>query len=129
MKILDNLKYTKEHEWVRVEGDVAYIGITDFAQSELGEIVYVEVETVGETISKDEIFGTIEAVKTTSDLFLPVTGEILEFNSKLDENDGDSPDLINSDPYGDGWIIKMSIADTAQLEELMSSEDYSSLIS
>jgi len=129
MKILDNLKYTKEHEWVRIEGDVAYIGITDFAQSELGEIVYVEVETVGETISKDEIFGTIEAVKTTSDLFLPVTGEILEFNSKLDENDGDSPDLINSDPYGDGWIIKMSIADTAQLEELMSSEDYSSLIS
>jgi len=129
MKILDNLKYTKEHEWVRIEGDVAYIGITDFAQSELGEIVYVEVETVGETISKDEIFGTIEAVKTTSDLFLPVTGEILEFNSKLDENDGDSPDLINSDPYGDGWIIKMSIADTTQLEELMSSEDYSSLIS
>lgn len=129
MKVLDNLKYTKEHEWIRIEGDVAFIGITDFAQSELGEIVYVEVETVGETITKDEIFGTIEAVKTTSDLFLPVTGEILEFNSKLDENDGDSPDLINSDPYGDGWIIKMSIADASQVEELMSSEDYSSLIS
>ena len=127
MKVLENLKYTKEHEWVRIEGDVAYIGITDFAQSELGEIVYVEVETVGETIAKDEVFGTIEAVKTTSDLFMPLSGEILEFNDKLNENGDDNPDLVNSDPYGDGWIVKVAISDASQAEELMSSEDYSSL--
>ena len=129
MKVLENLKYTKEHEWVRIEGDVAYIGITDFAQSELGEIVYVEVETVGETIAKDEVFGTIEAVKTTSDLFMPLSGEILEFNDKLNENGDDNPDLVNSDPYGDGWIVKVAISDASQAEELMSSEDYSSLTS
>jgi len=129
MKVLENLKYTKEHEWVRVEGDVAYIGITDFAQSELGEIVYVEVETVGETIAKDEVFGTIEAVKTTSDLFMPLSGEILEFNDKLNEDGEDNPDLVNSDPYGDGWIVKVGISDASQVEELMNSEDYSSLTS
>ena len=129
MKVLDNLKYTEEHEWVRVEGDVAYIGITDFAQSELGEIVYVEIETVGEKLAKNEVFGTIEAVKTTSDLFMPVSGEILEFNDKLNENEGDQPDLVNSEPYGDGWIVKISISDAAELEELISPEEYSSKIS
>jgi len=129
MKVLDNLKYTAEHEWIRIEGDVAYIGITDFAQSELGEIVYVEIETVGETIAKNEVFGTIEAVKTTSDLFMPMSGEILEFNSKLNEDDGDQPDLVNSDPYGEGWIVKMSISDASEIEELINSEEYSALIS
>ena len=129
MKVLDNLKYTEEHEWVRVEGDVAYIGITDFAQSELGEIVYVEIETVGEKLAKNEVFGTIEAVKTTSDLFMPVSGEILEFNDKLNENEGDQPDLVNSEPYGDGWIVKISISDAAELKELISPEEYSSKIS
>ncbi len=129
MKVLENLKYTAEHEWVRIEGDVAYIGITDFAQSELGEIVYVEIETVGETIAKDEVFGTIEAVKTTSDLFMPLSGEVLEFNSKLNEDDGDQPDLVNSDPYGDGWIVKISISDASEIDELKNSEEYSSLIS
>ncbi|MBP6539096.1 MAG: glycine cleavage system protein GcvH, partial [Saprospiraceae bacterium] len=102
MTFPENLKYTKEHEWIRVEGDTAYVGITDFAQGELGELVYVEVDTVGQTIAKDEIFGTVEAVKTTSDLFMPVSGEILEFNNLLDESDGDNPGLINTDPYGDG---------------------------
>jgi glycine cleavage system H protein len=129
MKVLDNLKYTEEHEWVRVEGDIAYIGITDFAQSELGEIVYVEIETVGETISKNDVFGTIEAVKTTSDLFMPLSGEVLEFNDKLNENEGDQPDLVNSDPYGDGWIVKINISDASEIEGLMSSEDYSAKIS
>lgn len=129
MKVLDNLKYTEEHEWVRVEGDIAYIGITDFAQSELGEIVYVEIETVGETISKNDVFGTIEAVKTTSDLFMPLSGEVLEFNDKLNENEGDQPDLVNSDPYGDGWIVKINISDASEIEELMSPEDYSAKIS
>jgi len=105
MNTPDTLKYTKEHEWVRIEGEFAYIGITDFAQGELGEIVYVEVETVGETIERDEVFGTVEAVKTTSDLFMPLTGEVVEFNPKLDENDGDTPDLINTDPYGDGFFF------------------------
>lgn len=129
MKVLENLKYTAEHEWIRIEGDVAYIGITDFAQSELGEIVYVEIETVGENIAKNEVFGTIEAVKTTSDLFMPMSGEILEFNSKLNEDDGDQPDLVNSDPYGDGWIVKVSISDASELDELINSEEYSSMIS
>jgi len=129
MDIREGLKYTKEHEWIRVEGDTAYIGITDFAQGELGEIVYVEVDTVGESIARDEVFGTIEAVKTTSDLFIPVSGKILEFNAKLDENEGDQPDLVNSDPYGEGWIVKIEIEDASQLEELMDHEAYSSLIS
>lgn len=129
MEIKEGLKYSKEHEWLRIEGNEAYIGITDFAQSELGEIVYVEVETVGETIAKDEIFGTIEAVKTTSDLFMPVSGKILEFNPKLNENDGDQPDLVNSGPYGDGWIVKIELTDTAEIEELMDASAYKELVS
>lgn len=129
MNIQEGLKYSKEHEWMRVEGNTAYIGITDFAQKELGEIVYVEVESVGETISKDEIFGTIEAVKTTSDLFMPVSGKVLEFNSKLDENAEDQPDLVNSEPYGEGWIIKIELTDTAELDELMDAKGYLELIS
>lgn len=128
MNIPENLKYTREHEWLRVEGDEAYIGITDFAQSELGEIVYVEVDTVGDTISKDEIFGTVEAVKTTSDLYMPVSGEILEFNNQLDEADGDNPGLINSDPYGEGWIVKIKITNTAELDDLLNPEEYAEAI-
>jgi len=128
MNFPDSLKYTKEHEWIRVEGEVAYIGVTDFAQSELGEIVYVEVETVGDTIGKDEIFGTVEAVKTTSDLFMPVSGEILEFNSKLDESDGDNPGLINEDPYGDGWIVKIRMTNPEELNELMNAEEYAASV-
>ena len=128
MNTPESLKYTKEHEWLRIEDDCAYIGITDFAQGELGEIVYVEVETVGETIAKDEVFGTVEAVKTTSDLYMPLSGEVLEFNSKLDENDGDQPELINSDPYGDGWVIKIKIADPSELETLMDSAAYTEMV-
>ncbi len=129
MDVREGLKYTKEHEWIRVEGNTAYIGITDFAQGELGEIVYVEVDTVGDSIARDEVFGTIEAVKTTSDLFIPVSAKILEFNTKLDENDGDQPDLVNSDPYGEGWIVKIEIEDASQLKDLMDHEAYASLIS
>ena len=128
MNIPSDLKYTNEHEWIRVDGDNAYIGVTDFAQSELGEIVYVEVDTVGETLDKEEVFGTVEAVKTTSDLFMPVSGEILEFNSKIDEAEGDDPTLINSDPYGDGWIIKVKIENKDELEELLDSEKYKELV-
>lgn len=129
MEIREDLKYTKEHEWLRLEDDSAYVGITDFAQGELGEIVYVEVDTVGEEIEKDEVFGTIEAVKTTSDLFIPVSGTILEFNPQLDENDGDQPDLVNSDPYGEGWIVKIRLSDPSQLDELMDHAAYSDLVS
>lgn len=128
MNFPDNLKYTKEHEWIRMDGDVAYIGITDFAQSELGELVYVEVDTVGETIAKDEIFGTVEAVKTTSDLFMPVSGEILEFNSKLDETDGDNPGLINEDPYGEGWIVKIRLTNPEELDGLMDAVAYAASV-
>ena len=113
---------------MRVEGDIAYIGITDFAQSELGEIVYVEVDTVGETLSKDDVFGTVEAVKTTSDLYMPVSGTVTEFNSKIDENDGDDATLLNSDAYGEGWIIKIEISDPSELDSLMNSEAYAELI-
>ena len=124
-----DLKYTKDHEWIRVEGDnIIYVGITDFAQSELGELVYVEVETVGDTIDAEEVFGTVEAVKTTSDLFMPVKGEILEFNPKLDENEGDDPTLINSDPYGDGWIVKIKINDPEVLNTLMNAAAYQDLV-
>lgn len=128
MNFPENLKYTKEHEWIRIDGDVAYVGITDFAQSELGELVYVEVDTVGQTVSKDDIFGTVEAVKTTSDLYMPVSGEILEFNSMLDESDGDNPGLINSDPYGDGWIVKIKLTDSSQLDELLDATAYTELV-
>ena len=125
MNIPENLKYTKDHEWIRIEGDEAYIGITEFAQGELGDIVFVEVETVGETFDKDEVFGTIEAVKTVSDLFMPLSGEVLEFNEKLE----DTPEVINSDPYGDGWIIKMSVKDASEVDVLMSNTDYAAQIS
>ena len=124
MSIPANLKYTKEHEWVRVEGDVAYVGITDYAQSELGEIVFVEVETVGESLAAGEVFGTVEAVKTVSELFLPVDGEVLEFNAALE----DAPELVNEDPYGKGWMVKLSVADAAQLDGLLSATDYEALI-
>ena len=128
MKFPSELKYTKEHEWVRVEGDTAYVGITDFAQSELDEIVYVEVETVGETLDKDEVFGTVEAVKTTSDLFMPIAGEILEFNAELDESEGDNPGLINEDPYGKGWIVKIKISNEDDIKDLMDAEAYEKLV-
>lgn len=124
MNIPANLKYSKDHEWLRVEGNEAFVGITDFAQGQLGDIVFVDVPTVGETISQNEIFGSIEAVKTVSDAFLPISGEILEFNDEL-END---PALVNKDPYGKGWIIKMSIADVAELETLLSADDYAKLV-
>jgi glycine cleavage system H protein len=128
MNFPGDLKYTKEHEWIRVEGNEAYIGITDFAQGELGELVYVEVDTVGETVDKDAVFGTVEAVKTTSDLFMPVSGTVLEFNDKISESGGDNPGLINEDPYGDGWIIKISLADPAELDSLMDANTYAALV-
>ncbi|MFV0571002.1 MAG: glycine cleavage system protein GcvH [Xanthomarina gelatinilytica] len=124
MNIPSNLKYTKDHEWVKIEGDVATVGITDFAQSELGDIVYVEVETVDETLDADEIFGTVEAVKTVSDLFLPLSGEIKEFNETLE----DQPEKVNSDPYGEGWMIKIKCSDLSQVDGLMSAEAYKELI-
>ena len=123
MKVVENLKYTKDHEWLRVDGDEAFVGVTDFAQSELGDIVFIEVETVGETISKEEIFGTIEAVKTVSDLFMPVTAEVLEFNAALESN----PELINKDPYGEGWIVKVKITNPAEIDELLSASKYEEL--
>ncbi|MFZ4542977.1 MAG: glycine cleavage system protein GcvH [Saprospiraceae bacterium] len=130
MNIPGNLKYTKEHEWLLVESDdMATIGITEFAQGELGDIVYVEVETVGETIAKDEIFGTVEAVKTTSDLYLPVSGEIVEFNADLDSKGGDQPDLVNTDPYGKGWIVKIKMNNPAELDGLLDAAAYKDLIS
>ena len=119
-----DLKYTKDHEWIRVEGDVAYVGITDFAQSALGEIVYVDITTEGETVEKEEVFGTIEAVKTVSDLFMPATGEVLEVNPELE----DAPELVNEDAYGKGWLIKVTVADPAQLDELLSADEYQKLI-
>ncbi len=118
------LKYTKDHEWIKIEGDTATIGITDFAQSELGDIVFVEVETVGETLDKEEVFGTVEAVKTVSDLYMPVTGEVLEFNEGL----ADAPETVNSDPYGEGWMIKVKITNPSEVEELLSAEAYEALI-
>ena len=127
-KIPDNLKYSKEHEWVRVEGDVAYIGITDFAQGELGELVYIEVDTVGETVEIDGVFGTAEAVKTTSELFMPVGGEILEFNAQLDESKDDNPGIINEDPYGEGWIVKIKMSDPEELGTLMDAAGYGALV-
>jgi glycine cleavage system H protein len=122
MKILDNLFYTESHEWVRVEGDFAYIGISDFAQHELGDIVFVEVDTVGETMKKGDTFGTIEAVKTVSDMYLPVSGEILEFNELIEAN----PETINNDPYGDGWVVKVKLTDKAELDSLMKADAYKS---
>lgn len=124
MSIPANLKYTKEHEWLRVEGDSAFIGITDFAQSELGEIVFVEVETIGETLASGEVFGTVEAVKTVSELFMPVGGEVVEFNEALES----SPELINDDPYGKGWIVKINITDASESDTLLSADEYQALL-
>jgi glycine cleavage system H protein len=124
MNIPAELKYTKDHEWVLIDGDVATVGITDFAQGELGDIVYVEVETLDETLDMEAVFGTVEAVKTVSDLFLPVSGEIIEFNDTLEGE----PELVNSDPYGAGWMIKIKMSDESQLEHLLSAEDYAALI-
>ncbi len=124
MNFPENLKYTKDHEWVRVEGDVAFIGITDFAQGELGDIVYVEIETVGDELAHEEIFGTVEAVKTVSDLFMPVSGKVLEVNPSLQSN----PEAVNKDPYGQGWMIKVAIKDAAELTNLLSAADYKTLV-
>ena len=124
MNIPSNLKYTKDHEWILLEGEIATIGITDFAQKELGDIVYVEVETLDQTLDKDEVFGTVEAVKTVSDLFLPLSGEIIEFNDDLESN----PETVNTDPYGDGWMIKIKISNPAEIASLLSSESYNELI-
>ncbi len=118
------LKYTKDHEWVRVEGNTAYIGITDFAQRELGDIVYVDINTVGKTVNKEEVFGTVEAVKTVSDLYMPVSGEVLEVNANLDAN----PELVNSDPYGDGWMVKINLSNAADVDSLLSADDYQGVI-
>lgn len=124
MNLPPELKYTKDHEWIRIEGDIATIGVTDFAQGELGDIVYVDVDTLDETIDKDEVFGTVEAVKTVSDLFMPMTGEVVEFNEVLE----DEPELVNSDPYGKGWMIKVAVSDGAELDNLMDADAYKELI-
>ena len=124
MDIKENLKYTKDHEWVKLEGNIATVGVTDFAQSELGDIVYVEVDTIDETLDKDEVFGTVEAVKTVSDLFLPMSGKIIEFNESL----SDSPESINDSPYDEGWIIKVEVSNPDEINQLLNNKDYSDLI-
>ena len=123
MSIPDNLKYTKDHEWVKVDGEIAIVGITDFAQKELGDIVYIEVETEGETLDQNEVFGTVEAVKTVADLFMPLSGEVIEINESLE----DEPELVNTDPFGDGWVIKIKLNKPSEVDALLSPEDYSSL--
>lgn len=124
MNIPSELKYTKDHEWIKIEGEIATIGITDFAQGELGDIVYVDVDTLDDTVDKDEVFGSVEAVKTVSDLFMPLTGEVTEFNEELE----DEPELVNSDPYGKGWMIKVAIADSSQIADLLDADAYQNLI-
>jgi len=124
MNIPDSLKYTKDHEWIKIDGDQAWIGITDYAQNELGDIVFIEVETEGETLDKEETFGTIEAVKTVSDMFMPVSGEILEFNETLEQN----PEIVNNDPYGEGWIIKIKITNSSEIDDLLDAAAYKELI-
>ena len=124
MVVKENLSYTNDHEWIKIEGNIASVGITDFAQSELGDIVFIEVETIGEILNKNEVFGTVEAVKTVSDLFIPVSGKILEFNNALEDN----PELVNDSPYGDGWIVKIEITNTDEISDLLDSEAYKSLI-
>jgi len=124
MNFPENLKYTKDHEWISLEGDIATIGITDFAQRELGDIVYVEVDTIGQTLTANEVFGTVEAVKTVSDLYLPVGGEILELNSELESN----PDYVNNDPYQNGWMVKVKVSDKSEFDALMSADDYKNLV-
>lgn len=125
MNIPSELKYTKDHEWVRIDGDTATVGITDFAQGELGDIVYVDVDTLDDTVEEGEVFGSVEAVKTVSDLFMPLSGEVIEFNEELE----DEPELVNSDPYGKGWMIKLSVADASQIHDLLDAEGYKTLIS
>ena len=124
MNIPENLKFTKDHEWIRVEGNEAYVGITEYAQGELGDVVFVEIETEGEKLDKEEVFGTIEAVKTVSDMFMPVSGEVLEVNGKLE----DTPEIVNKDPYGEGWLIKISIKDEAELNDLLDAGAYKKLL-
>lgn len=124
MNIPVELKYTKDHEWVKIDGNTATVGITHFAQSELGDIVYVDVDTVDETVEKDEVFGSVEAVKTVSDLFMPLTGEVIAFNEALE----DEPEKVNADPYGEGWMIKITVSDVSQIDELLSAEDYKELV-
>lgn len=124
MNVPVNLLYTKDHEWLRVEENIGYVGVTDFAQGELGDIVFIEIETVGETLKKEEVFGTIEAVKTVSDMFMPVSGEILELNPELEE----SPDSVNKDPYGKGWMVKIKITDPSEVKELLSADQYKALL-
>ncbi|MBC2843484.1 glycine cleavage system protein GcvH [Winogradskyella flava] len=125
MNIPSELKYTKDHEWIKIDGDVATVGITDFAQGELGDIVYVEVDTLDETLEVEEVFGTVEAVKTVSDLFLPLSGEIIEFNENLE----DEPEKVNTDPYGEGWMIKLKFSDESQIDNLLSADDYKAIVS
>lgn len=124
MNVPADLKYTKDHEWIKIDGDVATIGITDFAQGELGDIVYVEIETEGETLDKEEVFGSVEAVKTVSDLFMPVSGEVIEFNEELES----APETVNEDPYGKGWMVKVKISDSSELNDLLSADAYKELI-
>ncbi|MEY2799144.1 MAG: glycine cleavage system protein GcvH [Bacteroidota bacterium] len=124
MNFPTELKYTKDHEWIRIEGDIATVGITEFAQRELGDIVYVDINTVGKTVAKEEVFGTVEAVKTVSDLYMPITAEVVEFNKALDTN----PELVNSDPYGEGWMVKIAIKDAAELTALLNADAYQSII-
>lgn len=124
MNIPENLKYTKDHEWIKIDGDEAYVGITDYAQNELGDIVFVEIETEGENLDKEEVFGTVEAVKTVSDIFMPISGEVMEVNSKLE----DSPEIVNKDPYGEGWLIKVKISDKSELDDLLEGGKYKELI-
>lgn len=129
MEFPSNLHYTEDHEWIRVEeNNIAYVGITDFAQHELDELVYIEVDTVGETLDQGDVFGTVEAVKTTSDLYMPVSGKVLEFNSQLDESDGDDPTLVNRDPYGEGWIVKIELTDPEEVKKLMDAKAYEELV-
>src|SRR6056297_2952259 len=124
MNIPENLKYTKDHEWIKVDGDTVTVGITDYAQGELGDIVFVEIETEGENLEKEEVFGTVEAVKTVSDIFMPISGEVVEVNSKLE----DSPEIVNKDPYGEGWLIKIKLSDKSELDELLDASRYKELI-
>ena len=124
MNVPANLLYTKDHEWLRIEGDTGYIGVTDFAQGELGDVVFIEIETVGETLGKEEVFGTIEAVKTVSDMFMPVSGEILEVNPALEE----TPDVVNKDPYGKGWMVKIKITNSSEIASLLTADQYKALI-
>lgn len=124
MNVPGNLKYTKDHEWIRIEGDMGYVGVTDFAQGELGDIVFIEIETVGETLGREEVFGTIEAVKTVSDMFMPVSGEILEMNPAIEE----TPDVVNKDPYGKGWMVKIKLTNPSEADQLLSPDKYKELI-